>query len=62
MTTQLKQPVTPGPSRGRKAAHTARRETHSERLARLADEADGVTQGDDLGRLSREELRKRLFG
>jgi hypothetical protein len=46
-------PKAPAPTRG---------ETHSERLERLADEADGVTTGEDLGGLSREERRKRLFG
>lgn len=62
MATQLKQPATPAAPRGRKAVDTARHETHSERLERLANEADGVTQGDDLGRLSVKERRKRLFG
>ena len=36
-------------------------ETHGARLERLAAEADGVTSGEDLAKLSRKDRRKSLF-
>jgi hypothetical protein len=39
----------------------AKSESHGERLTRLAREA-GQVEGPDLGKLSREERRKLLFG
>ena len=37
------------------------KETHTERLVRAARSA-GEVEGPDLGKMSREELRKALFG
>lgn len=36
-------------------------EAHGARLERLAAEADGMTDGEDLAKLSRKDRRKSLF-
>jgi len=49
------------PSGKPRASGRDRSETHSARLERLAAEAEGQETGEDLGKLSAEERRKRLF-
>lgn len=59
MATNFLADKTPQPAKQAKAETP--KETHSERLVRAARRADEVT-GPDLGKMSREERRKLLFG
>ena len=62
MNVHVKAAATPRPTRKAKVSRVAYPDSHTARLLRSADEADHVTDGADLGKLSPDERRKLLFG